>query len=95
MQHTRDCLAKIGVEAEGMDGKHGQDVIFGLIAAIMHLLNVDFESGEDGLIVSQLDGISATSSLWWMGCGVAVCACHCNGVPSTTLGTYRLAMLLP
>lgn len=48
-QHTKECLAKIGIEAEGHDGEHGQDAIFRLIAAIMHLLNVGFKSGENSL----------------------------------------------
>lgn len=47
VQHTKECLAKIGIQAEGHDGEHGQDAIFKLIAAIMHLLNVGFKSGED------------------------------------------------
>lgn len=40
-------MAKIGVQAVSQeDGEHGQDAIFTLIAAIMHLLNVGFKSGE-------------------------------------------------
>lgn len=46
LQHTKECLAKIGIEAEGRNGEHGQDAIFRLIAAILHLLNVGFKSGE-------------------------------------------------
>lgn len=52
VQHTKECLAKIGIEAEGHDGEHGQDAIFRLIAAIMHLLNVGFKSGEDLTMLS-------------------------------------------
>ena len=44
-QHTRECLAKIGIQEEGKGGQHGQDAILKLIAAIMHLLNVGFMSG--------------------------------------------------
>ncbi len=62
MQHTKECLSKIGVMAEGRDGKHGQDGIFRLIAAIMHLLNVGFTSGE-GLF----DGRCCDVIVWWGG----------------------------
>ncbi|CAN0160389.1 unnamed protein product, partial [Ectocarpus sp. 6 AP-2014] len=41
---TTECLKKIGVQPVSMDGEHGQDAIFRLIAAILHLLNVGFES---------------------------------------------------
>lgn len=45
-QRTRDCLENIGVPAKGEEGgEHGQDTIFKLIAAIMHLLNVRFKAG--------------------------------------------------
>lgn len=55
LQHTRECLAKIGILAEGHDGEHGQDAIFRLIAAVMHLLNVGFKSGECSTRSSQMD----------------------------------------
>ena len=45
-QHTRECLKKIGIEEEGRGGQHGQDAILKLIAAIMHLLNVEFKAGK-------------------------------------------------
>lgn len=45
VQRTTECLKKIGVAPVSKDGEHGQDAIFRLIAAIMHLLNVGFESG--------------------------------------------------
>lgn len=54
LQHTRECLAKIGIEAEGRDGEHGQDGIFRLIAAVMHLLNVGFKSGKGSLWIERL-----------------------------------------
>lgn len=54
MQETRDCLGKIGIEAEGKEGQPGQDDIFTLIAAVMHLLNVGFtaskSAGEGGVM---------------------------------------------
>ncbi|CAB1106500.1 unnamed protein product [Ectocarpus sp. CCAP 1310/34] len=43
-QRTTECLKKIGVAPVSKEGEHGQDAIFRLIAAIMHLLNVGFES---------------------------------------------------
>ena len=69
-QHTRECLAKIGIEEEGKGGQHGQHAILTLIAAIMHLLNVGFKSGKDAplwsCVVCELDvGLSATRPRRW------------------------------
>lgn len=69
-QHTRECLAKIGIEEEGKGGQHGQDAILKLIAAVMHLLNVGFKSGKGApllpCVVCRLDvGLSATRPRRW------------------------------